>query len=471
MKRLTCISLLATVALLLGAVRSATAEDVYFVDRPSNDIVATGEPDVVHSSRKAYEIPYGPVKQIDPDEFRRRYGKYFDKEYQEQQQIVLRDRTDADRWRRSPITAQEGLFGTLFIDDEGKVALAAHYPVVYTFSEGLAVVGTTVSDDAQLRIGGYGFIDQTGRLVIPGIYEEAGRFSDGLAPVRKDGKCGYIDRRGKVVVDFQYRFAESFKDGIARASLDRDNIDHSVEFIDKTGQVLFRARGDSVGRFSEGLAYANLPAEKPAEPMADVVAPERVRGYLDRRFEFAVRFTPELPGGGEILGGEEFHEGMAAVTIGHSSGERKGFISRDGKLVFEDRFRQVQPFSEGLAAVRVTSQEEQESAISERWGFVDKTGKMVIEPQYLSATGFHEGKAAVVVELEESSAKRPRGRWGFIDKQGKQIIKPRFYRATEFENGLARVQDNPYSHGYINDSGEYVWRLDEPSYGYDRSRP
>ncbi|NQT17495.1 MAG: WG repeat-containing protein, partial [Planctomycetes bacterium] len=198
--------------------------------------------------------------------------------------------------------------------------------------------------------------------------------------------------------------------------------------------------------------------------------PERVFAYLDRRFEFVLRITPEMPGGRYFLMGKEFHDGMAAVAIGHSGEERKAFISRDGELVFEGKFLQVQPFSEGLAAVSLVCLPKHPSGNSQRWGFVNKAGNMVIQPQFLWTAGLNEGKAAVIVELEGDSATSPRGQWGFIDKQGKLIIKPRFYKATNFYNGLARVQDNPYSHGYINESGEYVWRLDEPSYRQDAPR-
>ncbi len=433
----------------------------------------SGIPSESASTPQPYEIPYGAAKHVDPAEFRRRFMKYFETGYQRQQKTALRDRTDADHWRPVGITVQEGSLGTLFIDDEGKITLASKYPLVDVFSEGLAMVGTTVSDDARLAIGGYGFIDQTGRCVIPGIYEEAGRFSDGLAVVKKNGKYGYINRRGKVVVDFKYQRAEVFQDGIARCWVEQDNARNPVEFIDTAGKVLFRVRADNIGRFSEGLVYANLsskPLKEPIDPSVDQEAPDRLLGYLNRRFEFEIRIDDEMPGDRYVLGGKEFHEGLAEVAIGHRDGERKGYISRDGTLVIEGKYLQVQPFSNGLAAVSVTTQPKTASSIPERWGFIDKTGKMVIEPQFLWTEGFREGKAAVLVELDGNDSTTRRGQWGFIDKQGKLIIKPQFYRATNFAHGLARVDNNPFSYGYINESGEYVWRLDVPAYGYGAGR-
>lgn len=431
----------------------------------STDGLETGSPIASTSTPKPYEVPYGPAKHVDPEEFRRRFQKYFTDEYQQQQKTALSERTDAGHWRPVSIGVDDGPLGTLFIDDAGKVALASQYALVDSFSEGLAMVGTTVSDVSV--VGGYGFIDKTGQLVIPGIYQDAGRFSDGLAVVKKEGKYGYIDQRGTVVVDFKYRQAEAFQDGTARCLLDSANVNTSLQFIDKTGKVLYRTRADDIGRFSEGLLFANVvvgPVKIPKDPTRDQEAPERVVGYMNPRFEFEIRINREMPGDRYFLQGEEFHEGLAEVAFGHAGGERKGFISREGELVIEGNYLQVQPFSDGLAAVSQKTQPEAETWASERWGFIDKTGKMVIKPQFLWTEGFRNGKAAVIVELEESTPTAPLGKWGFIDQQGKLVIQPVFYRASNFQHGLARVEDNPFGYGYINEAGEYVWRLDAPAY-------
>lgn len=420
-----------------------------------------------------YEVPSGAVKQISPEEFRRRYQKYFEEDYQQQQKTTLRDRTDADHWRPSVITVKDGPLGTLFIDDRGKVALAAKYPYAGPFAEGLAVVGTTVG--VQHTLGGYGFMDKTGRLIIPGNYDLAANFSDGLAAVKKDGKWGYINQQGRIVISLRYNeWAGAFHDGMARVAPDKN----TTQFIDTTGKVLLELDESiwNAGKFSEGLLFANLPGpgavvRQPGhvgdEAVDEDVGFDQTVGYVDRRFKFVIQMDAELPGGVWFLHGKEFHDGMAAVAIGHQSGTLWGFISRDGRLAIESKFVEVHPFSEGLAAVSPRTESFQ------KWGFVDRTGEMVIQSQFLQALDFHDGKAAVLVPLDDDTAttrpgESPLGKWGFIDKQGKLIIEPRFYRATSFKNGLARVADNPWSHGYINESGEYVWRLDEPTYGFDK---
>jgi hypothetical protein len=63
------------------------------------------------------------------------------------------------------------------------------------------------------------------------------------------------------------------------------------------------------------------------------------------------------------------------------------------------RYRNVQTYSEGLAAVQHANG---------RWGFVNEQQNWVIAPKYEDAKPFQNGKAAV----------RQGGKWGFINRRG-----------------------------------------------------
>src|SRR5947209_13740768 len=112
---------------------------------------------------------------------------------------------------------------------------------------------------------------------------------------------------------------------------------------------------------------------------------------------------------------------------------RTGFIDETGKVVITPRFRFVDDFSEGYAAV----------GIGGGWAFIDETGKVRIEPRFQLAHDFSEGLAAVEIN----------GKWGYIDKVGKFIIDPQFKEAGQFHNGYARVLIGNDSF-YINSSGK-----------------
>ena len=416
--------------------------------RNAADVSATPAP---------YQVPYDPPAEVDPDEFRNRFGRYFEPEFQRHQAERLDPEMDVDTLRPVHIRVPDGRLGTLFIDNGGSVVLAAKYPTVSKFSEGLAVVGTQVDAKKGHTISRYGYIDRTTKLVIPGAFNYAELFSEGLAVIGKDGGFGYINRRGEIVISPRYRFASKFQDGLAYVWAAQDG-PNSDQWIDATGKVVFEINQYDAGRFSEGLLYVNLPG-------TEGVDSGRARGYVDRNFKFVFRLGEDSSGywPGRC---EEFHEGMAAIEIGQSN--QWSFISRDGTLAIPGPYFQVQPFSEGLAAVV------HGRGAPARWGYINKSGKTIIQPRFIEARPFTEGLACVLVPTDDDSSEAeqtaangdalpsPRGRFAYIDKEGHVVIKPRFYQAYSFEDGLARVSENPWHVGYIDKTGAYVWQMTQP---------
>src|SRR3954467_13641206 len=65
----------------------------------------------------------------------------------------------------------------------------------------------------------------------------------------------------------------------------------------------------------------------------------------------------------------------------------------------------------------------------DRWGYVDKAGTRVINPQFERAEPFTFGLAAVRL-----------GKWGYFDASGKIAINPQFDHAAPFSEGLAAVE-------------------------------
>jgi hypothetical protein len=419
--------------------------------RRPRDGTTPGTHNIAAKKTPPFDIPWDPPPRVDPKKFHEQYAKYFEPEAIRRQAEQLDKDLDVDTLHSVMIRSAEGPFGTLFIDRTGKVVLAAPFPLVAEFSEGLALVGTKTDFAKGNRITNYGFIDRTGQIAIAADYEMGTNFSGGLAGVQKDGKWGYINRRGEIVIAPRYLSVGEFREGIARVQPDRD----TAEFIDATGKVLFP--GDrGAGALSEGLFHANL------------IMPDgsQERGYFNKNFELVIRFDHRGKGLYPARC-EEFHEGRAAVEVGASN--RWGFIDREGQLVIPPSYRHVENFSEGLASVSVGT-----GLIGPR-GYIDRSGKMVLEPRFVSAGSFKEGLACVFVPLDEKGEARKepvpetagtaiaRGKWGFMDKTGRVVIAPRFYSATSFRHGLARVSENPYHVGFIDKTGAYVFEVQHPS--------
>lgn len=196
------------------------------------------------------------------------------------------------------------------------------------------------------------------------------------------------------------------------------------------------------------------------------------------------------------------------------SGDKWGFVDREGKIVVNPQFEEASAFRDGIALIKTSGEKS-------GYGFIDTSGKMVINPSYKSATVFNEGIAWVVSENSAPTAINDKGevkfslekaqsvklfhdglaafsvadstgveswgfvqdngaiiipnqfdevgeynekkcavmnkdsKWGYIDESGKIVINPQFESASKFKNGVAVVKlDNKA--GVIDESGKYI---------------
>lgn len=320
-----------------------------------------------------------------------------------------------------------------FIDQSGKVVIAPRFDSVTGFSEGLALA---------TRDGKKVFIDTSGQTVFEAKFDIVNNFSEGLAAVNigetrianigligNPGRWGFIDKTGKLVIPLRFTHAESFSEGLA-AIRDGDR----GAFIDHTGKIIFEVPLEVTLGFHEGIAG---------------VLYRGTLAYFDRTGK---QISPPLGYGPRS---NSFSEGLVPVEIKGKT----GFMDRTGKIVIEPQFEAAEDFREGLAPVRVHSEETTwcpreptgaRAGFTNKWGYIDKTGKIVIPPQYESAEPFSEGLAAIK-NCDEAF---------FIDKTGKKIILGNFQYASSFAGGLARVDvmtKNGLLWGYIDKSGKMIW--------------
>jgi len=258
--------------------------------------------------------------------------------------------------------------------------LSVHSDMEY-FSDGMLFV-----EDAESHL--WGYINKKGEMVIPckykGRYDQTCAFDHGYAVVTKEVnyKTRYfiIDKSGKETpLPETYTRVSDFKDG---RSLVRKMVNYktSVIYIDTLGKEIY-----------PGLVRAS-------------------KEYLD---------DDAVP--------RDFCDGLSAFFDAEKG--LWGFYDRSGKLVIEPIYKEVDDFSEGLAAVLVEDKELQK----ERWGFIDTTGKMVIAPAFKERPyRFSEGY--VVVQTAN-------GTYQMIDKTGKPYG-GEFNRLCPFKEGYAYARDD-----------------------------
>src|SRR5436190_4402594 len=320
-----------------------------------------------------------------------------------------------------------------FIDNTGKVVIPFQFDKAYSFNEGLALV--IVGDKKS-------FIDTSGRILFEARYDVIRDFSEGLCAVNigekripniglisEPGRWGYIDRTGKLAIPMKYTHAENFSEGLA-AIKDGDK----GAFIDHDTKIVFEVPLDVTLGFHEGIA---------------AVLNKGSLAYFDRAGK---KISPPLKYGPKS---NSFSEGLVPVEMNGKT----GFMDRTGKIVIEPKFEDAEDFSEGLAPVKVRSNEttwcpRQPSGsrigFTMKWGYIDKTGKLIIPPQFESAGAFSEGLAAIN-QCDEGF---------FIDKTGRKIFLGNFSYVSPFRDGLSRInvgvnQDRTW--GFIDRAGKMIW--------------
>jgi predicted DNA-binding WGR domain protein len=180
-------------------------------------------------------------------------------------------------------------------------------------------------------------------------------------------------------------------------------------------------------------------------------------------------------GGREVIapafaGAEEFHEGLAFVSIGLA---RTRVIDTHGKFLPGEWQYEHGGFQRGLAAI----------SVDERWGYIDTAGKFRVRPRFQNAAAFTGPLAAVHVGNFADSRQRwitPEGElvgdefdythgfsedrawvypdakkaWGCVDERGQMVIPCRYADCASFSGSLAAVRESEREKwGYVNRAG------------------
>jgi hypothetical protein len=148
-------------------------------------------------------------------------------------------------------------------------------------------------------------------------------------------------------------------------------------------------------------------------------------GYIDKTGSVVIPLQFEWA--------EPFSEGLAAVRLNKKS----GFIDNTGRLVIQPRFDRVRPFQSGRASV----------GIGPDWGFIDRSGSEVVPLSYAFTQSFSGDRASVGI--------RGTRKTGALDPSGQLVIAPEFEGIAPFSEGLAKATRGG-KFGYIDPSGKVV---------------
>lgn len=304
------------------------------------------------------------------------------------------------------------------------------------------------------------------------------RKKDSKIPGVKNSVITFVDQAtGKILGDYKTDhqltdFSEG--KGVVVEPVDNDPNAHTFEYISTNGKRAFR---HPIGDFSKAIKFSedravvsfrgtlsNIVGYQGGNRGDDYFIDENGKQIGDKKYKCAFGFS----------------EGLAVVL----DGDGFYYIDRNCQPVFEHRiFESAGSFKNGFAAVRING----------LYGFINKQGELVVDCKYNNVNDFHEGRAVawktengkkleVVLDedgnelalIESNVLGGSSGRenifsngflvvslkldmYVFCGRDGKIVFNKKFSRARSFSDGRARVSfDNPMHEYFIDTNGEVI---------------
>ncbi|MBT29246.1 MAG: hypothetical protein CMO01_06250 [Thalassobius sp.] len=384
---------------------------------------------MVGMERWVEETPSGPVIRYKKQGYIKKDGTYLiDPVY---------DNIDGfeEIWKKQEGVARiykDGKVG--YVNYKGIVELEPVYDETYRFD---TVWRNNEGISLAKKDGKFGYLDHNGDEVLPVVYDLVDSSflyvwddSIGIAMVRKKGKYGFVNYEGKEVIPTQYANVNGPGRGVVLAKLDGkwgsvDTLNNKLlafeyegaRFLDDTDdQVIELLKKEE--SFFEIDGNGHIVKAVEGMPASDNIANYSKASNLVYKTDYDAN-------------------GLAVVE----KKEKLALVDAKGNLLTKYKYKEIEPFSEGMALVRLDAKERKDQL----YGYIDAKGNEVIVPQYKLAKSFGGGHAAVLT----------RSTWGFIDKNGKMVIQPKFKNPGDFSGGYVIINDNEIYDKNGNQAGTF----------------
>jgi hypothetical protein len=309
-----------------------------------------------------------------------------------------------------------------FIDETGAFRIAPSFQRVGFFSEGLASFQSDI---------GVGFLNQSGHEVIPPRFDVSParlpEFRSGLAVVAKGGLFGGIGTEGGWKITPRWSACWDFVGDLAIAESEQ-------------GYFVISKSGGEISRLDviEVPFVYDWPKSWSCFGCFFRIGEELKIGFVNSTGQIV--FPPKY----RCM--TEFFEGVAGFCDNDEELHCLYGLTRiTGEVFTQPSFYEMSNFEEGLARAGRTPKE---------FGFINSRGEWVIEPKYRQAQPFSNGLACVTLH-----DKPRRGKKGFINTKGEMVIEPRFDREATFNNGFAQVEYEG-KQAVIDKAGQLIWETE-----------
>jgi hypothetical protein len=331
------------------------------------------------------------------------------------------------------------------IDLTGNLVIPFQFDLLCMFSEGLAIayISGTVKkkwDDEQLEINkmrlAYSYPDEIVKNA-----KQAERDANQL--VIDGGRWGVVDKTGTFVISPRFN-ADGERD-LEDTFPTRDGFKHGIlkffvsDLIDEEPE----AQPASTEIEASDTASADIATELSEDEDSEAsIPPQETRKYgmINRYGDIVVE-----PVWDEIY--EDWGDDGLLCAYNKSTEEdgigEEAYLKPNGEIVFTNNSLHLRSFYDGMATAR-----NKDGLI----GFVNTHGQLVIDCQFCDAGDFSEGLADVTYSSDDESPL-----YGYIDKTGQMIIPEQFTSTCDFnKNGFAMVRDQNYKWRLIDRSGNFI---------------
>lgn len=276
-----------------------------------------------------------------------------------------------------------------------------------------------------------------------GRKDELERLNKRLEPILISGSrkvdpnkaYGYLNEKGEYAIQPKYWNAADFSDGLAAVCLhpgSRNSFDQKYAFIDHHGKIAFNRTFYAAHQFHAGHAQVALTSTSLPE-------------VIDSKGEL-------LPD--QYRNVQPFSDGLAAVelidtTKAMGRGYLMGYVNTNLDLVIPAKFDVAGDFSNSRAIVGVTV-----GKIDRRYGVIDKTGNFLIQPKYSDLREISPDKYSF----------RDNREYGIVETSGEEIVRMKLADMGTFHEGMARIavpksaedRRGNWVRGFMNDAGKIV---------------
>jgi hypothetical protein len=256
----------------------------------------------------------------------------------------------------------KGKYG--LINQYGQFIVHPRYDTIYPFSEGRAVV----IDDAGFKV-----INERGKVLTKKAYSYIGTYQNAralFAGTNEENQYlyGYLNKQGKEVTPLRYEYASSFTNGKAVVK----KTDGQYQLIDLNGNTLHTYDKAFVGELSEGLmAFQEENGGK--------------FGYMNEQGATVIEPT--------FTGAQAFKDGLAIVNTDEQYRFKYGVIDPTGKLVIQPIYNEITMLGENRLALGKALAEDAPYKGS-KFAIADRNGNLLTEFKFFDVQPYQYGYAS-----------------------------------------------------------------------------